>query len=818
MQPLEPRRDSRTLFPSSNSSSNTSLNTSLNSTLNSTSNSTLNSTLNSSSNPSLNPSSNSTRSEAKPRGPIFHASAVSGTATSSPLHQTLFRDILVTLLLFLLISEWLRPLAWMADTSIESGPILVVFALCMAIDCFKVPYTWGWTAKGVLILLFVGFMFNRETFITGGWVIDLVGTIAQDAGHLMQARYDLISGELRTLLFLLGWTLLISVIQALMLQRQHSLWFVAATLIYLVVLQLVFGADTVQGIMRTIGYGLLLLALLNLSRIEQTYEVASIRPGSAFRWVVVSAAIVGILAAAAWYSTKQAEPEPLMKPVSWAYMSDRLFELYNEETHAGAAVAKSGYGQNDTSLGGPLQVDTTPVFTAKTSELTYWRGESKSVYDGKGWTQSNQTLESYAAPVPSGSGRSVTQEVLWSDKSPNKQLFLGGNLLRVDSLLTEKGKPLSPDILLKSSLSGKLTLPEIADPLSYYKITVQPVKEDSVLLNSDSGAYPPEITGDYLQLPASLPRSVRSIAEQITANRITPYAKAVAIEQYLSNTYTYSLEKPTAPSRSEDFVSHFLFVDKTGYCDHFSTSMVVMLRSVGVPARWVKGFAPGTLQSTDSGEDQLQEVLVRNSDAHSWVEVYFPSMGWVPFEPTPGFSGISSDNPRETLTTAAMEQSAMTASLMNIPVPGKFTANSSEWLQAAKHTAMDYAKTNRNPLIILVGSLLVLVAVVLLLKRKGFLVHAALVPFYKNGLNNPHPLIPYMDRLWLQLFRKFGAKPKDQTVRDYVTTLSFKHQGQKQALLKFALIYESIRYDAANSSHYTKREIVAIWKAIQKTH
>ena len=65
--------------------------------------------------------------------------------------------------------------------------------------------------------------------------------------------------------------------------------------------------------------------------------------------------------------------------------------------------------------------------------------------------------------------------------------------------------------------------------------------------------------------------------------------------------------------------------------------MVVMLRSVGVPARWVKGFAPGTAGTSD--DDGLQEVMVRNQDAHSWVEVYFPSMGWVPFEPTPGFSG-----------------------------------------------------------------------------------------------------------------------------------------------------------------------------------
>ena len=127
----------------------------------------------------------------------------------------------------------------MADASIQIGPILVVFAICIAIDCFKVPYVWGWTAKSVIILLFIGFMFNREGFLTGAWIIDLVRIISQDMVHIVQAHFDLISGQMRTLLFLLGWSLLISVVQALMLQRQHSLWFVTATLIYLVFLQLV---------------------------------------------------------------------------------------------------------------------------------------------------------------------------------------------------------------------------------------------------------------------------------------------------------------------------------------------------------------------------------------------------------------------------------------------------------------------------------------------------------------------------------------------------------------------------------------------------
>ena len=161
-----------------------------------------------------------------PSSPIFHTSAISNAQSASPITNTFFRDSLISLLLFLLLSEWLRPLAWMADASIQIGPILVVFAICIAIDCFKVPYVWGWTAKSVIILLFIGFMFDREGFLTGAWIVDLVRIISQDMVHIVQAHFDLISGEMRTLLFLLGWSLLISVVQALMLQRQHSLWFV----------------------------------------------------------------------------------------------------------------------------------------------------------------------------------------------------------------------------------------------------------------------------------------------------------------------------------------------------------------------------------------------------------------------------------------------------------------------------------------------------------------------------------------------------------------------------------------------------------------
>ncbi|TXK75396.1 transglutaminase domain-containing protein [Paenibacillus sp. N3.4] len=741
-----------------------------------------------------------------------HAAAhAAKTQSLRPAPETYFRDLIISLLLFLLVSEWIRPLAWLADDTIQVGPFLFVFAISIAIDGFKVPSGWGWTAKGLMIVLFIGIMFDRAGFATGGWIIDLIQVLYGDVIHLCQAHFDLVSGQMRTLLFLLGWTLLIAVVQALMLQRQHSLLFVAATLTYLVCLQLLLGIDTIQGVMRTLGYGLFLLSLLHLSRIQHRYGFTTVRPDRSIQWILISVVVVGMLAGLGWYSAKQTASSPMMKPVSWGYLSDRLFELYHDEQADHASAAKSGYGSDDSSLGGPLQVDSTPVFTAKSTELTYWRGESKNFYDGKGWTSTEQTADAFVPSSPPMKGPSITQEILWSDKSPNKQLFMGGNLLHVDILLTEKGKPIESELLITSPMTGKVSLPEIMDPLSYYKIVVQPVREDPVLLRSDLSEYPADIRGDYLQLPAALPRAVRGLAEQVTAGSETPYDKAVAVEQYLRNTYTYSLEKPTHPSRSEDFVSHFLLVDKAGYCNHFSTAMVVMLRSVGVPARWVKGFAQGTPQTTD--EEGLKEVTVRNQDAHSWVEVYFPSVGWVSFEPTPGFSNLGLDHAEASLTTAEMAKSAMTASLAAIPAVKNAGFDPLEWLQTIMQTINDRLIPLRQTLIIGAGCCLFCTGLILVLRQKGVL-HLLYMPLHQRLAVQANPMAMFMDRLWLQLFRKYGAKPAHQTVRDYVTALRFHSHAQKQALLEFAIIYESVRYDAPNQSSFTKREIIALWKAI----
>jgi hypothetical protein len=119
---------------------------------------------------------------------------------------------------------------------------------------------------------------------------------------------------------------------------------------------------------------------------------------------------------------------------------------------------------------------------------------------------------------------------------------------------------------------------------------------------------------------------VRLLAEQITAGLETPYDKAKAIETYLRQ-IPYN-DQISGPREGQDGVDYFLFDAKTGYCDYYASAMVVMLRSVGVPARYVRGYSQG---SKVDGVYQLLE-----SDGHAWPEVFFPGFGWVEFEPTGG--------------------------------------------------------------------------------------------------------------------------------------------------------------------------------------
>lgn len=152
--------------------------------------------------------------------------------------------------------------------------------------------------------------------------------------------------------------------------------------------------------------------------------------------------------------------------------------------------------------------------------------------------------------------------------------------------------------------------------------------------------YPESIRLRYLQLPERSDR-VSDLAQRIAAQAATPYGQALAIQRHLLENYHYSLDAETATLRHP--LDEFLFTRKTGYCEHYATAMVNMLRAVGIPARLVTGFLATEWNEYGS------YFTVRQRDAHAWVEVYFPRSGWVTMDPTPAIGTSMASSRWDTL-------------------------------------------------------------------------------------------------------------------------------------------------------------------------
>jgi transglutaminase-like putative cysteine protease len=138
--------------------------------------------------------------------------------------------------------------------------------------------------------------------------------------------------------------------------------------------------------------------------------------------------------------------------------------------------------------------------------------------------------------------------------------------------------------------------------------------------------YPEAVLRSYLQLP-TLDRRIKALADQITSGSTNAFDKAANVERYLIGHYAYTLD--LSGTHGDDPLADFLFVRRAGHCEYFASAMTLMLRAEGIPARYVTGFSPG--EYNDVGGD----YIIRESDAHAWVEVYFPGYGWIPFDPTP---------------------------------------------------------------------------------------------------------------------------------------------------------------------------------------
>lgn len=156
-------------------------------------------------------------------------------------------------------------------------------------------------------------------------------------------------------------------------------------------------------------------------------------------------------------------------------------------------------------------------------------------------------------------------------------------------------------------------------------------------VNRDISRYVPE----YVQLEG-IPADVMSYAMRVTKDAKTDFDRAMAIQRAIEGTAKYNLNAAATPT-GQDPVSYFLFTSKEGYCDLFASSMTLMARSIGLPARYVTGFYPFS-----NTQDANGRYVIRQKDMHAWCEIYFKEAGWVVFDATEGAASVDGSGPGST--------------------------------------------------------------------------------------------------------------------------------------------------------------------------
>ncbi len=254
----------------------------------------------------------------------------------------------------------------------------------------------------------------------------------------------------------------------------------------------------------------------------------------------------------------------------------------------------------------------------------YWRSITYDWYYSQGWATSNTSVTEYEAGE-----MTMDPETPYAEVMRQEVTLIGPSdgTVHVDGALLSINQPFQVHWRSSSEMFAATTEGE-----TYLADSLTPAVTD-VNLRAAGTEIPEWIQERYLQLPDDLPDRLRELALTLTATEPTAYDRAKAIEHYLRQ-FTYTLHVPMPPVNS-DIADYFIFDLQKGYCDYYATSMVVLARAAGLPARLVIGYASGTYDVANA------RYVVTEADAHAWPEIYFEGIGWVEFEPTGGYPEIN---------------------------------------------------------------------------------------------------------------------------------------------------------------------------------
>ena len=328
---------------------------------------------------------------------------------------------------------------------------------------------------------------------------------------------------------------------------------------------------------------------------------------------------------------------------------DRLFFTEARDVFSLYSVGLSPQGADQ--LGGKPNPSENPVMQVSTPKTAYLRGTVYDRYTGHGWQNTT-------------GGR----RYLWQSRTiAETRAVLFDETLPPDSVQNSLSTPLTVSVRMLSGSASTLFVPQRVRELNPGGETVPYFSNASEIFitrnlqagdtwevtaplyaSTDPGIGPlTEICGTledpryrdvcniYLELPGHLEKPVLDLAAEITAMADTPFEKAMALQNYLTRNYKYSLDVGEHPENI-DFVTSFLLDTRKGYCTYFASAMTVLCRMAGLPARYVEGYL--------AEPNEHGEALVTGLNAHAWTEVYFSGFGWLTFDATPGQHASGSGN------------------------------------------------------------------------------------------------------------------------------------------------------------------------------
>lgn len=328
---------------------------------------------------------------------------------------------------------------------------------------------------------------------------------------------------------------------------------------------------------------------------------------------------------------------------TWRQIQSEWNRLYADLDYRNTGVVDS-FGQS-LMLGGPRRLTDAPVMDVHVEGLgRYWRAAVYDEYTGTGWRSRDTASASFgpqtALTLPYFEARVPVTQTYTFYRDGATVLYAMSNPISLDRSARVRFNALSDEEVMQAPSQPWLgeSAPWVEE-ITYIRSNATIDKGESYQVVSAASQatiqqlrlagtdYPIWVSERYLQLPNTITKRTLDLAREITKNYNNPFDKAQAIERYLRSELTYNEQLPTPPA-GVDRVDYILFTAKEAYCDYYASSMIVMLRSLGIPARLTAGFARGTY---DSEKDVFHVI---NADAHSWVEVYFPRYGWIEFEPT----------------------------------------------------------------------------------------------------------------------------------------------------------------------------------------